>query len=54
MDVNISSYEENGRYYLRDAQGSIETTELINVDEMEYDECTGWIYHGKVIWDYVL
>ena len=39
MNTNISSYEENGRYYLMDAQGSIETTELINVDEMEYDEC---------------
>lgn len=52
MLEGIRSYVENGKYYFADEQEVIETTELINTNEVSYDEYEGYQYHGKNVLDY--
>ena len=46
MDNNINAWEQSGRFYFSDGSIVIETTEMVDVDSLEYDEHSGWIYHG--------
>ena len=46
MDKNINAWEQSGRFYFSDGSIVIETAEIVDVDSLEYDEHSGWIYHG--------
>ena len=50
----MNSYEQDGKFFFEDEQMKFETTELIDTDELAYDEYTGYIYNGKPLDDYII
>ena len=48
---NVQSWEDDGNYCFSDGSIIIWTTELIDLDSLEYDDRNGWIYKGNPIYD---
>ena len=51
MNNNVNAWEENGRFYFSDGSIVIETSELVDVDLLVYDERNGWNYNGASLDD---
>ena len=52
--VYMVASEEDGRFYFEDDNMKWETTELIDTDDLAYDEYTGYIYNGQPMDDYIV
>lgn len=50
----LDSYEQDGKFYWTDGSGFFETSELIDLDEVFFDEYEGFIYHDKKLDEYVI
>ena len=48
---NVQSWEDDGNYCFSDGSIIVWTTELIDIDSLEYDDRNGWIYKGSPIYD---
>jgi hypothetical protein len=48
---NVNAWEENGKFYLSDGLIVIETSSLVNVNLLVYDERNGWNYNGAPLDD---
>ena len=46
MNNNVNAWEENDRFYFSDGSIVIETSELVDVALLVYDDCNGWNYNG--------
>jgi hypothetical protein len=54
-ESNTETWEENGKYYYQDDWSRYQTTELINLKEVECDEWSGELsYHEKPLDDYLI
>ena len=51
MMNDVQVWEEDGKFYFSDGPITIWTTELVDVDSLEYDDCNGWIYKGAPLDD---
>ena len=54
MRAYMNAYEQDGKFLFEDDNTKWETTELIDTDELEYDECTGYIYNGQPLDNYII
>ena len=50
----LDSYEQDGKFYFTDGQGLFETSELIDLDLLFYDEHKGFLYNNKSIEEYII
>lgn len=47
------SYEQDGRFFLSTTNQLFETSELINLNNLTYDEFSGWIHDEKSLGNYI-
>lgn len=53
--AQVQSWEENEKFIYEDNGGKWETSELIDLDDVEVDEESGAAYyHGKELDDYII
>ena len=50
----LDSYEQNGKFIWTDGHGVFETSELIILDEVFWDEEKGFVYKNKPLDDYIV
>jgi hypothetical protein len=50
----LDSYEQDGKFYFNDGQGLFETSELIDLDNLYYNDFNGFIYNEKSIDEYII
>lgn len=48
---NVNAWEENGKFYLSDGLIVIETSELVDISLLVYNERNGWNYNGAQLND---
>ncbi len=50
----LDSYEQNGKFIWTDGHGVFETSELIILDEVFWDEEKGFVYKDKPLDNYIV
>ena len=51
---NLDSYEQDDKFIWTDSHGVFETSELIDLDEVFWDEEKGFVYKNKSLDEYII